>query len=116
MTEKHPSLNSQDPSDIDRDAGTAVMQEHKTTVMPPPLYRVLLHNDDFTPMDFVVMILEKYFRKTHAEAVEVMLSVHNKGLGVCGVYSFEIAETKVSYVLETAREHEYPLQCTMERA
>jgi len=94
---------------------TAVVIEHKTEVLPPPLYKVLLHNDDYTPMDFVVMVLEKFFRKTHAEALEVMLNVHNKGIGICGVFPYEIAETKVSVVLETAREHEHPLQCSMEK-
>lgn len=102
-------------SHSDSSTDTSVVIEQKTEVLPPPLYKVLLHNDDYTPMDFVVMVLEKFFRKTHAEALEIMLSVHNKGLGVCGVFPYEIAETKVSVVLETAREHEHPLQCSMEK-
>ncbi len=96
-------------------SGTSVVTERKVEVRPPSLYRVLLHNDDFTPMDFVVMILETYFSKDRNAATEVMLAVHHKGVGVCGVYPFEIAETKVSLVMECARENEHPLQCTMEK-
>jgi len=96
-------------------AGGAVVTERKVEVRPPSLYKVLLHNDDFTPMDFVVMVLETYFGKDRNAATEVMLAVHHKGVGVCGVYPFEIAETKVSLVMECARENEHPLQCTMEK-
>lgn len=101
----------------ERDGGTSggVITERKLDVKPPSVYRVLLHNDDFTPMDFVVMILETYFGKDRNAATEVMLAVHHKGVGVCGVYPFEIAETKVSLVMECARENEHPLQCTMEK-
>ena len=95
--------------------GGAVVTEKKTMVRPPSLYKVLLHNDDFTPMEFVVMILETYFSKDHASATEVMLAVHHKGVGTCGIYPFEIAETKVAMVMECARENEHPLQCTMEK-
>ncbi len=96
-------------------AGTAVVTERKVDVRPPSLYKVLLHNDDFTPMDFVVMVLETYFSKDRNAATEVMLAVHHKGVGVCGIFPFEIAETKVSLVMECARENEHPLQCTMEK-
>lgn len=101
----------------ERGGGTSggVITERKLDVKPPSVYRVLLHNDDFTPMDFVVMILETYFGKDRNAATEVMLAVHHKGVGVCGVYPFEIAETKVSLVMECARENEHPLQCTMEK-
>ena len=84
--------------------------------MPPSLYRVIILNDDFTPMDFVVTVLEKYFTKSHFEATEIMLDVHNKGKGQCGVYPFEVAETKVAQVTEHAREHEHPLQCVTEKS
>lgn len=93
-----------------------LLAERKVRTDKPALYRVLLHNDDFTPMEFVVEVLEKFFGKTHAQATEIMLTVHYKGHGVCGVYPYEIAETKVALVTEAARESEFPLQCTMERA
>jgi ATP-dependent Clp protease adaptor protein ClpS len=80
----------------------------------PRLYRVLLLNDDYTPMEYVVAVLEEFFRKRREEAVSIMLHVHQKGMGVCGLYPREIAETKVRQVMEHAREHRHPLQCTME--
>ncbi|MFZ0887856.1 MAG: ATP-dependent Clp protease adapter ClpS [Candidatus Binataceae bacterium] len=82
----------------------------------PPLYKVILLNDDYTPMEFVVEILKMIFNKPHAEATRIMLHVHQNGMGVAGVYRFEIAETKVRAVEELARENEYPLKCTMEKA
>jgi len=81
----------------------------------PPMFRVLLHNDDFTTMDFVVQILMRVFNKTFEEAARVMLNVHRKGIGLCGVYTYEVAETKVDMVHTLAREHQYPLKCTMEK-
>jgi len=81
----------------------------------PPMYRVLLHNDDFTTMDFVVQILMLVFGKNSDEATRIMLNVHRKGIGLCGVYTYEVAETKVDTVHALAREHQYPLKCTMEK-
>jgi ATP-dependent Clp protease adaptor protein ClpS len=81
----------------------------------PPMYRVLLHNDDYTTMDFVVEILILVFNKPPEEAVEIMLNVHQKGIGVCGVYTYEVSETKVETVHALAREHGFPLKCTMEK-
>lgn len=81
----------------------------------PPLYKVLLLNDDYTPMEFVVHILERFFGMTHAQAFELMLVVHKKGVAVVGVFSHEIAETKVVQVMDFARRHQHPLQCTMEK-
>jgi ATP-dependent Clp protease adaptor protein ClpS len=75
---------------------------------------VILLNDDYTPMEFVVIILERFFRKRREEAVQIMLHVHQRGMGVCGVYTREVAETKVRQVMEFSREHQHPLQCTME--
>lgn len=98
------------------DADSAVLTRPKVVAKRPSLYKVLLLNDDFTPMDFVVEVLKTYFRKDHAEATEIMLAVHQRGFGVCGVYPFGVAETKVSQVMESARQNQYPLQCTMERA
>lgn len=94
----------------------AVITEKKTETKLPSLYRVIILNDDFTPMDFVVNVLERFFTKSHLEATEIMLDVHNKGKGQCGVYPYEVAETKVAQVTEHAREHEHPLQCVTERA
>lgn len=102
-----------EPGDDDTDFGVALETRPKTK--RPPLYKVMILNDDYTPMEFVVMILERFFSMTHAESFDLMLTVHKKGLAVVGVYSHEIAETKVSQVLEMARAHEHPLQCTMEK-
>ena len=81
----------------------------------PPLYKVLLINDDFTPMEFVVMVLERFFGLTHAQAFDIMITVHKKGLAVVSVFSYEVAETKVAQVMDCARQHQHPLQCTMEK-
>jgi len=80
----------------------------------PPMFRVLLHNDDYTPMDFVVMVLREIFRKEELQAVQIMLAVHKRGLGVAGIYPHEVAETKVHVVTELAKAHEYPFKCTFE--
>ena len=90
--------------------------EEKIETREPALYKVLLHNDHYTTMDFVVMILESVFHKSQAEATKIMLNVHQKGVGVCGIYPRDVAETKVITVLELARKYEFPLQCTMEEA
>ena len=93
-----------------------VLTERDVRVQWPHLFKVLIHNDDYTPMEFVVDILVRYFNKSQSEATEIMLAVHHKGKGLCGVYPYELAETKVAQVTEAAREQEYPLQCTLERA
>ncbi len=99
--------------DRSRDNGLAV-QETKPKLKKPRLYRVILLNDDFTPMEFVVIVLEKFFSKPREQAVQIMLHVHQRGTGVCGLYPLEIAETKVKQVMDFAQEHQHPLQCTME--
>ena len=86
-----------------------------TRTKKPSLYRVLLLNDDYTPMEFVVYVLERFFQKSQEEATTIMLHVHQNGVGMCGVYTYEVAETKVAQVLDLARRHEHPLQCTMEK-
>lgn len=96
----------------DRD-GTA-LAETKPKLKRPRLYRVILLNDDYTPMEFVVVVLERFFNKPREDAVRIMLHVHTKGMGVCGVYTREVAETKVNQVMDFAREHQHPLQCTLE--
>lgn len=96
-------------------AGAAVFTETKPKVQRPSLYRVLILNDDYTPMEFVVYVLERFFQKDREAATRIMLHVHQYGVGVCGVYTYEVAETKVAQVIETARRHQHPLQCTMEK-
>ena len=95
--------------------GTGVVTKTRPKTKKPSLYKVLLLNDDYTPMEFVVHILEQIFSKGREEAVQIMLHVHRHGVGVCGVFTFEVAETKVAQVIEFARRHEHPLQCTMEK-
>ena len=87
----------------------------KPATKKPSMYKVLMLNDDYTPMEFVVHVLEAFFRKSREEATQVMLHVHRRGIGVCGVYTYEIAETKVTEVVEFARKHEHPLQLTLEK-
>lgn len=86
-----------------------------TKTKKPAMYRVLLLNDDFTPMDFVIHVLERFFSKNRQEATEIMFQVHRRGVGVCGVFTYEVAETKVNLVMDYARKNEHPLQCTMEK-
>ena len=93
-----------------------VVEEARTEVQRPPLYQVVLLNDDFTPMDFVVVVLETFFNMDRERATQVMLHVHTRGKGVCGVFTREVAETKVTQVNEFARAHQHPLLCTLEKA
>jgi ATP-dependent Clp protease adaptor protein ClpS len=92
-----------------------ILTRTKARPKKPSMYKVLLINDDFTPMDFVVHILERFFGKNIQEATEIMMNVHRKGVGVCGVFTYEVAETKVAQVLDCARQQEHPLQCTLEK-
>ena len=92
-----------------------VLTKTKTRTQRPPMYKVMLLNDDYTPMDFVVHVLERFFGITHQQAFDLMMTVHRKGLAVVGVFSYEIAETKVTQVMDYARRNHHPLQCTMER-
>lgn len=94
---------------------TDVLMKPKTIVKRPSMYKVILLNDDYTPMEFVVYILEQFFSKTAEEAVAIMLAVHNQGSAVCGVFTYEIAEAKMSSVLSCAAEHGHPLECTIEK-
>jgi ATP-dependent Clp protease adaptor protein ClpS len=93
----------------------AVITRTKPKTQRPPLYKVMLLNDDYTPMEFVVHVLERFFGLSHAQAFEIMITVHKKGLAVVGVFSFEVAETKVAQVMDFSRRHQHPLQCTMEK-
>jgi ATP-dependent Clp protease adaptor protein ClpS len=103
--------NSKEPTG----PGTAVITKTKTQTKKPNLYRVLLLNDDYTPMEFVVHVLERFFNKDREAATRIMLHVHHHGIGECGIYTYEVAETKVTQVMDFARKHQHPLQCVMEK-
>jgi ATP-dependent Clp protease adaptor protein ClpS len=108
-----------DKKDIDdnQDSGTSlVVEKSKPKLKKPPLYKVLLHNDDYTPMEFVVQILMQFFNMPREKAEQIMIHVHTKGVGVCGVFPREIAETKVRLVMDFAMENQHPLQCSMDVA
>ena len=97
------------------DAVLVVEPETRAKTARPPFYKVLLLNDDYTPMDFVVFILKEVFHKAHPDAIHIMLEVHNRGAGTCGVFTRDVAETKVEQVVACARKSEHPLQCVMEK-
>ncbi|SFH92516.1 ATP-dependent Clp protease adaptor protein ClpS [Albimonas pacifica] len=103
-----PSRPSDDPDGV-------LAVKPRTRPQKPSMYKVLLLNDDYTPMEFVVHVLERFFGITHEQAVEIMLTVHRRGVAVVGVFSFEVAETKVTQVMDYAQQHQHPLQCTMEK-
>lgn len=106
---------SDDESDSGDASGTAVVSEAKPKTKTPPLYRVILMNDDYTPMDFVILVLQKYFQKDSSEATKIMLQIHTKGSGLCGTFTYEIAETKTYQVNQFSRQNRHPLKCVMER-
>lgn len=95
---------------------TGVVTRTKPKSKKPAMYKVIMLNDDYTPMEFVILVLERYFSKTQDEATQIMLHVHQKGVGVCGVFTYEVAETKVQQVMDLAKQHQHPLQCTLEKA
>ena len=95
--------------------GTGVIVKPKPKTKKPSMYKVLMLNDDYTPMEFVVHILERFFSKNRQEATRIMMHVHRRGVGICGVYTYEVAETKVTQVMDFARQHQHPLQCTLEK-
>ena len=99
----------------DDDTGAGLATRTKTRAKRPSLYRVMLLNDDYTPMEFVVVVLERFFQKGRDEATHIMLHVHQHGVGECGIYTYEVAETKVTQVMDFARQHQHPLQCVMEK-
>ncbi len=95
--------------------GTTILTRTKTRTKRPNLYRVLLLNDDYTPMEFVVAVLQRFFNKNAEDATRIMLHVHQNGVGECGVFTYEVAETKVTQVMDFSRKHQHPLQCVMEK-
>lgn len=103
-------------SEHQHDDGGLLLEEAKPKLKKPPMYKVLIHNDDYTPMEFVVEILENFFAMNREKATQIMLHVHTRGVGVCGVFTREIAETKVMLVNDYSRQNQHPLKCTMEVA
>jgi ATP-dependent Clp protease adaptor protein ClpS len=101
-------------SEQENSSGSVVVERQSSQTKPPPMYQVILLNDDFTPMEFVVLVLQKFFRKGHEEAMQIMLTVHHEGRGVCGVYPKDLAATRIEQVLQFARSRQHPLQCVME--
>ena len=110
--------NEDTPDGNDHDGGsdTGVVVQTKPKTKKPAMYKVIMLNDDYTPMEFVVLVLERFFNKNQEEATRIMLHVHQKGVGVCGVFTYEVAETKVQQVMDLAKQHQHPLQCTLEKA
>ena len=112
---KTVTMSRKDQDQRPGDAGSDIVTETRPKTKKPSLYKVLLLNDDYTPMEFVVYILESFFNKSQEDATRVMLHVHQKGVGICGVYTFEVAETKVAQVMNFSQQNDHPLQCTMEQ-
>ena len=112
-----PSLMAGNGKEGDDDGtGLGVATRTRTRTKTPSPYKVLMLNDDYTPMEFVVHVLQRFFRMDLEDATRVMLAVHQRGVGVCGIFSYEVAETKVAQVIDYARENQHPLQCTLEKA
>ena len=103
------------PPGGDDDTNVGVVVRSKPKTQKPSMYKVVMLNDDYTPMEFVVLILERFFSKSHEEALNIMLHGHQKGVGICGVFTYEVAETKVTQVMDLAQQHQHPLQCTLEK-
>ena len=106
--QQNNNINIQEPQ-------KGVLLKIKPATKKPSMYKVVLLNDDYTPMEFVVLVLERFFAKNNNEATQIMYHVHKKGIGVCGIYPYEVAETKVVQVMEYAKKHQHPLQCTLEK-
>ena len=110
-----PSAGPDDDRKDGNGSDSGLATKTRTRTKRPSMYRVLLLNDDFTPMEFVVHVLERFFHKGREEATRIMLHVHQNGVGLCGVFTLEVAETKVVQVMDFARQHQHPLQCVMEK-
>ncbi len=115
LTMASGSGDGPDDGGSDDEGQTGIVTKTRPKTKKPSLYKVLLLNDDYTPMEFVVYVLERFFNKGREEATSIMLHVHQKGVGVCGVYTYEVAETKVTQVMDFSRQNQHPLQCTMEK-
>ena len=108
-------MGDKEINDNDDGSSTQIILEEKTKPKRPSLYQVIIVNDDYTPMEFVVLVLERFFAKNSNEATQIMYHVHKKGMGVCGIYPYEVAETKVVQVMDFAKKHQHPLQCVLEK-
>jgi ATP-dependent Clp protease adaptor protein ClpS len=115
MTQMAGKNGTGDDGDSDGNGKTGLVTKTRPKTKRPSLYKVLLLNDDYTPMEFVIHVLERFFNKSADEATKIMLHVHQKGVGVCGVFTYEVAETKVAQVMDLARQNQHPLQCRMEK-
>jgi len=115
MPDYGPDQGDSGDGDTQGDEDVGILLKTRPKTKKPSMYKVLLLNDDYTPMEFVVHVVEKFFAKNRQEATDVMLHVHRRGVGICGVFTYEIAETKVAQVMDFARANEQPLQCTMEK-
>lgn len=114
-TPQEPTTPDDGDSGEQEEHQTGLLLKPKPKTKKPSMYKVLLLNDDYTPMEFVVHILERFFSKNKQEATDIMLHVHRRGVGICGIFTYEVAETKVAQVMDFARSNEQPLQCTMEK-
>ena len=110
------TLSENSDNDKNNDSQRGVVLEAKPKTKKPSMYNVLLLNDDYTPMEFVIIVLAKIFNKKQEEATQIMLHVHKKGVGVCGIFTYEVAESKCKSVMDMAKKNEHPLQCTMEKS
>ena len=111
----HGPGNGPGDGERDQDLDIGVVVRPRTRTRKPSMYKVLMLNDDYTPMEFVVHVLERFFAKTRDEATSIMLQVHQRGVGICGVFTYEVAESKVTQVMDLARQNQHPLQCTIEK-
>ena len=111
-----PTLMAGEGQDDDAGSGVGVATRTRARAKKPSLYKVLMLNDDYTPMEFVVLVLQSFFRMSIEDATRVMLQVHQQGVAVCGIFSYEVAESKVTQVIDFARQNQHPLQCTLEKA
>ena len=110
------TLNSDEENNDDfKNKFSSIVLEEKPKLKKPPLYKVIMLNDDYTPMEFVIEMLQKYFSKSQEQATEIMLHIHQKGIGICGLYTYEIAESKATQVLDKARKNQHPLQIKLEK-
>ena len=108
-------MGDKETNDNDDGSSAQIILEEKTKPKKPSLYQVIIVNDDYTPMEFVVLVLERFFAKNNNEATQIMYHVHKKGMGVCGIYPYEVAETKVVQVMDFAKKNQHPLQCVLEK-